>query len=252
MSWYLPQFCSGMWRCDSAIFALQQEGEGAVFLPVGGMAMRIRIVRRAVRRVWIRVHPSGSVVVVASPRYAEHTLWRLVERHREWIQRQRQRFRSMERIQLAKGELLYRGKAYRFVQRVRLGATVLLYPHRRTIESGENLLDAAIQRQWYTNEAERLIRRRTRQLAERYGFRYRQIEVGDYASAWGYCSHDGIITFDWRIAKVPPFVMDYLVLHELLHTKIPHHGPRFWRRLDAICPDYRRAVEWLNTYGRWV
>jgi len=214
--------------------------------------MRVRIIRRAVRRVWIRVHPNGSVVVVASPRYAEHTLWRLVERHRQWIERQRQRFRAMERIQLADGELLYRGSVYRFVHRKRLGETVLLYEHRRTIESGENLLDPAIQQQWYINEAERLVRRRTRQLAERFGFHYRNVTIGDYTSAWGYCSHDGVITFDWRIVKVPPFVMDYLVLHELLHTKIPHHGPRFWRRLSQLCPDYRHAVEWLTTYGRWI
>ncbi len=214
--------------------------------------MRIRIVRRSVRRVWIRVQPSGSVVVVASPRYAEQTLWRLVERHRDWIERQRQRYRAMDRIRIAKGELLYRGQAYRFVRRPRLGDTVLLYPHRRTIESGADLLDATIQEQWYANEAERLVRRRARQLADRFGFCFERVEIGNYTSAWGYCSRDGVITFDWRIAKVPPLVMDYLVLHELLHTRIPHHGAQFWRRLGTICPDYRRAVDWLNTTGRWV
>jgi predicted metal-dependent hydrolase len=214
--------------------------------------MRISIERRAVRRVWIKVHPNGQVVVVASPRYALRTLQRLIERHREWIERQRARYRGMERISLAPGEMLYRGRAYRFVLRPRLGASVLLYPHRRVIASGVNLLIPSVQQQWYVWEAERLVRRRARHLARRYGFTFTRIEIRDYTSAWGYCSPEGVITFDWRIAKVPPSVMDYLILHELVHTKIPNHGPRFWRKLEASYPAYREAVAWLNSYGRWL
>lgn len=214
--------------------------------------MRIVIERRAVRRVWITVQPSGQVVVLASPRYAERTLLQLVAKHRQWIERQRQRYRTMGRLIVGPGELLYRGKVYRIVQRKRLGSDVLLYPHRRIIASGENLDDPEIQRQWYRNEAERLVRRRTRQLAERYGFHYAAVKIGDYRSAWGYCSRDGVIAFDWRIVKVPPQVMEYLILHELVHTDVPDHSSRFWRQLERICPDYRDAIEWLRTYGRWV
>ncbi|RMF36164.1 MAG: M48 family peptidase [Chlorobiota bacterium] len=214
--------------------------------------MRICIERRAVRRVWIKVHPNGQVVVVASPRYTVRTLQQIIERHREWIERQRARYRGMERICLAPGQMLYRGRAYRFVLRPRLGASVLVYPHRCIIASGANLLAPSVQRQWYMWEAERLVRRRARQLARRYGFTFTHIEIRDYTSAWGYCSQEGVITFDWRIAKVPPSVMDYLILHELVHTKIPNHGPRFWRKLEALYPAYREAVAWLNSYGRWL
>jgi len=214
--------------------------------------MRIRIERRSVRRVWIKVHPNGHVVVVASPRYADKTLERLIERHREWIDRQRTRYRSMERIRLASDELLYRGRIYRFVLRPRLGSTVVRYPQRRIIAGGRNLLAPSFQRQWYMEESRRLVVKRARRLALRYGFHFERIEIRDYTSAWGYCSSDGIITFDWRIAMLPPRVMDYLILHELLHTKIPTHGRRFWRHLETLCPSYRAAIEWLNSYGRWL
>lgn len=214
--------------------------------------MRVFIERRPVRRVWIKVHPNGQVVVVASPRYTERVLERLVERHRAWIERQRARYRAMDRVALGPGELLYRGQTYRFVLRRRLGDSVLFYPHRRIIASGVNLLASAVQRQWYMWEAERLVRRRARQLARRFSFTFARIEIRSYTSAWGYCSPDGVITFDWRIAMVPPSVMDYLIVHELVHTRIPSHGPRFWRKLETIYPAYREAVAWLNTYGRWL
>lgn len=214
--------------------------------------MKVAIVRRAVRRVWISVHPDGRVVVTAAPRISEQSLWRLLEQHRSWIDRQRERFRAMQRIVVPKGELLYRGQLYRFVLRKRLGEEVMLYPHRRIIASGVNLLHPAIQRQWYILEAERLVQRRTRQLAARFGFEYRSVAVKDYASAWGYCSRRKELTFDWRIVKVPPEVMDYLILHELVHTEILRHSRRFWQRLEEVCPRYRCAIEWLRTYGRWV
>ncbi|MCS7000604.1 MAG: SprT family zinc-dependent metalloprotease [Bacteroidota bacterium] len=215
--------------------------------------MRIWIERQQlVRRVWIRVEPDGQVVVTAPPWYGERLLWRLVERHREWIERQRRCYRAMDRIIIGREELLYRGHVYRFVLRRGLGSEVLIYPRLRIIASGANLLSSPIQRQWYINEATRLVGRRLRQLAERYGFRFTDFAIREYASAWGYCTSDGTITFDWRIVKVPRFVMDYLLLHELVHTKIPHHGPRFWQQVERLCPAYHKAVHWLRTYGRWI
>lgn len=235
------------------IFALQQWEywcERSVLTTIG--SMHVQIVRRRVRRVWITVHSTGQIVVTASPRYSTLRLQQLIERHRPWIERQQLRYRQLPKIVLQCDELLYRGRVYRFVCRQRLGASVLIYPRRRIIASGVNLLDPVIGQQWYENEAARLVRRRAVQLASRYGFTFARVEIRNYSRAWGYCSSDGLITFDWRIVKVPPFVMDYLILHELVHTKIPHHGLRFWQRLESICPAYRRAVEWLNSYGRWV
>ncbi|MBA3885344.1 MAG: M48 family metallopeptidase [Acidobacteria bacterium] len=49
---------------------------------------------------------------------------------------------------------------------------------------------------------------------------------------------------------MPPAVRDYVLLHELMHLKQQNHGVRFWRLVEAACPDFRAAEQWLKTDGR--
>ena len=60
---------------------------------------------------------------------------------------------------------------------------------------------------------------------------------GSYAGAggtkgwkrrWGECHPDGTLKFNWRLIMCPPAVIDYVVVHELAHLKVPGHNPRFW------------------------
>jgi predicted metal-dependent hydrolase len=57
---------------------------------------------------------------------------------------------------------------------------------------------------------------------------------------WGSCSVDGRILMNVDAVKLPAGCLDYLLLHELCHLHQPHHGPAFWRLLDACLPDWER------------
>jgi len=48
----------------------------------------------------------------------------------------------------------------------------------------------------------------------------------------------------------PPDVIDYVVLHELVHLKIKNHSRTFWNGVAALMPDYKRHVDWLKKNGR--
>jgi predicted metal-dependent hydrolase len=48
---------------------------------------------------------------------------------------------------------------------------------------------------------------------------------------------------------LPPEIIDYVVVHELAHLRVPGHNPRFWGQVAAILPDYRERRQWLNRYG---
>jgi predicted metal-dependent hydrolase len=74
--------------------------------------------------------------------------------------------------------------------------------------------------------------------------------VRDQQSRWGACSPKGTITLNWRLVQVPPFVCDYVLIHELMHRRELNHSRRFWRHVASVCPRYREARRWLLTRGR--
>ncbi|HSI85004.1 MAG: YgjP-like metallopeptidase domain-containing protein [Candidatus Methylacidiphilales bacterium] len=90
---------------------------------------------------------------------------------------------------------------------------------------------------------------RTEELAHQHGIKISRVTVRAQRSRWGSCSADGAISLNWRLIHAPPEVRDYLIIHELMHRRQMNHSARFWREVEAACPDYRQAEKWLDTHS---
>jgi predicted metal-dependent hydrolase len=77
----------------------------------------------------------------------------------------------------------------------------------------------------------------------------RSIAYKDTKSRWGSCTSEGNLSFSWRIAMAPDFVIDYLAAHEVAHLKEMNHGPDFWATCKALCPRTTEAKRWLKQNG---
>ena len=72
------------------------------------------------------------------------------------------------------------------------------------------------------------------ELAEHYGFKYKKVKITGSKSRWGSCSATGSINLSCYLMLLPPHLMDYVLLHELTHTKEMNHGPQFWEILNDL------------------
>lgn len=81
------------------------------------------------------------------------------------------------------------------------------------------------------------------------GRSYRSISLRDTKSRWGSCSSDGKLSFSWRVIMAPPFVLDYLVAHEVAHLVEMNHGPQFWQTCENLCPHMDDGKKWLKKHG---
>ena len=76
-----------------------------------------------------------------------------------------------------------------------------------------------------------------------------RITVRDTRSRWGSCSHDGNLSFCWRLVMAPMMVLDYVVAHEVAHLRWTHHGPRFWATVATLTANAGAARCWLDDHG---
>ena len=87
---------------------------------------------------------------------------------------------------------------------------------------------------------------RVAEIAETWGFCYTKVTVTGAKTRWGSCSGKNSLCFSQRLALASRPVADYVILHELAHTREHNHSPRFWAVVETYMPDYRQRREELH------
>jgi hypothetical protein len=94
-------------------------------------------------------------------------------------------------------------------------------------------------------EAREKLGQRLTELADRHGLTFTRFSIRRQKTRWGSCTHHGAINLNIALARLPQNLMDYVILHELLHTRIKGHGRIFWKeleRLHAQAVDHHRQL----------
>jgi predicted metal-dependent hydrolase len=205
------------------------------------------------RRYTLRVRERDrAVVLTMPPRGSLRQAKDFVERNAGWIATRVKRI--PDKAPFANGvEIPLRGVVHRIVHRPRARGTVWT----DTAEDGAPLLCVAGRaehiarrlRDFLKREAKRDLTEATRRHAGSLGVEIQKIGVRDTLSRWGSCSSDGALSYSWRLVLAPPFVLDYLAAHEVAHRRELNHSARFWRVVDELTPERRRAEAWLKSQG---
>ena len=98
-------------------------------------------------------------------------------------------------------------------------------------------------------DARKKIIGRLHQLAEQYGFTYHKVSIRNQRTRWGSCSGKGNISLNMKLVALPPELSDYVLLHELVHTRIHNHSQRFWKELDKYVGNGKAKAKRLIEYG---
>jgi predicted metal-dependent hydrolase len=105
--------------------------------------------------------------------------------------------------------------------------------HRLEFIRGENDAEAAIWR-LLKREAVDYLPARVRELSELHGYPVSGIKIRKMKSRWGSCTARKSINLNSWLVMLPEHLSDYVILHELVHTRIPDHSKRFWEELDRL------------------
>jgi len=206
------------------------------------------------KTVELSVERDGSLVILAPSGTADSLLKGYVRDKTFWIYTKLAQKEALQHPVTAKeyvtGEgFHYLGKTYR----------LLLVDKQDTplkLEEGQfKLLRVEAERgrihfiRWYTAHAQPWIRRRVERFAARVGAAPNGVEVRELGFRWGSCGKVGGLNFNWATILLPPSVVEYVIVHELVHLLEPNHTPEFWTRVERALPDYEKRKVWLAEHG---
>lgn len=206
--------------------------------------------KREIKHARIRVSENLRVRVLVPEDFSNTDVRLLIEKKQKWIDKNISKFKGKrEKIKLHKNQLLLFGNRYNYFFNEKLHNKIELNHEHKTIQSKLNLVDKEIQLKWYRKFAKQILTERLIELAKKNKLRYNKVFIRDQRTKWGNCSAEKNLSFNWRLIKTPQFVIDYLIIHELVHTRTMNHHQKFWTELKSLFPEYQEAVKWLDKYG---
>lgn len=211
------------------------------------------------RRMSIHVHPHGQVEVVVPKRTRSAEVQTFVVSHREWIERAR---RAMGVDNMPSVALFPSEVSLRFIDRtwaitrVPTKTRVRLREVRGELQlhgvQDDELKAFSLLQNWIKEQGRLNLVPRLEALSSQTGLLYRRNQIRLQRSRWGSCSSRGSISLNAAAMFVEPSLVDYLILHELSHTRHMNHSARFWKLLDSLSPGARQSDRALNRAWRDV
>jgi predicted metal-dependent hydrolase len=97
-------------------------------------------------------------------------------------------------------------------------------------------------------EAGRLLPQRLTLLAEKHDFKFKSVDVKQLKTKWGSCNQNHEITLNYYLMQLPWNLIDYVLIHELVHTEHLNHSESFWSRFEQALPGAKKIRAELKTY----
>jgi hypothetical protein len=213
-----------------------------------------KIIRSRRRTISLEVTPAATVIVRAPLRTPAEYIEEIIQKKSSWI------LRKMDEIKrrplspchkYAEGEMfLFLGRSYP-LHLVEDGSITIERSDRLYVSS-TLLPDIRNQlKHWYRVEARKEIRARCMWFSLKTGHVPETIRITDARQRWGSCTHKGGLSFSWRLIQAPPEIVDYVVVHELVHISQPDHSKKFWDKIRKIMPDFEQRRNWLKDH-EWL
>ena len=98
-------------------------------------------------------------------------------------------------------------------------------------------------------QAGKILAQKLEKWAKKYGFIYNRLFVRNQKTRWGSCSPKNNISLNMKLVRLPEKLMDYVILHELVHTRVKNHGLRFYIEMDRLVSNRKSLDKELKGYG---
>lgn len=200
--------------------------------------------RRASRSLRLSINASGEVRVSLPPWLPYKAGLVFAQSRLDWIIAQRPLVNPFKDGQTIGKQhhlqLKINVSATTVTTRVQRDRVVVTHPLRMKPEAPE--VQMAIQRaaiRAIRQEATALLPPRLTLLAEQHGFSYNGVAIKQLTSRWGSCDQNKNIALNLFLMQLPPELIDYVLLHELSHTRHLNHGSDFWELLESVLPGAR-------------
>jgi predicted metal-dependent hydrolase len=223
---------------------------------VDGIGTVVLAKRRGTKHIRLSITARGDIRI-SVPYWAPYEAGiRFAKSRQDWILKQKM---PSNNAVLKSGHRIGKAHTVRFVEGTALRSAIKGTDITVTFAPGQLITDENVQtlakkasERALKKEAEKLLPQRLDMLAKSHGFQYKSVAIKKLHSRWGSCSNNQEIALSYYLMQLPWPLIDYVLLHELAHTKYMHHQSTFWELLGSLIPAVKEQRKEIKRYRPMV
>lgn len=209
-----------------------------------------RIIRSKRKTLSLTINENAELVIRAPLRLPINKIQDFINEKESWINRKQAIIENQIKDAASnQNKLLYLGSF--FPININQSAT------KGLIFTGEEFIANSIEpiplslsiKKWYKKKFREIAIPRVTYFAEQHNLMVNQIRIKNQKTMWGSCSSKNNINLNYLLLMAPMKVIDYVIIHELVHTIHRNHSLDFWSSVESIMPDYKEHKLWLKANG---
>lgn len=213
------------------------------------------------RHVKVRINSSGQLTATIPNRFALNTLKRLIDESRDELRpilkkirdAQPEAYIHRQKIGASHVLILNPSDVKTIRSRLKGSEAIVTYPSR--LDGANPSVQQAAQaiiRRALKLQAESYLPRQLQYLADTHGYSFRSVTFGNAQGRWGSCTSNKVIRLNIALMKLPMGLIDYVLIHELAHTRELNHSSRFWDLVEAAYPHYKSSRKQLKQFSPYI
>ena len=209
-----------------------------LFINDAELTYQIRFSKKA-KYLQLRITSSNQLELIIPKRYSIKDGNKFIHDKVDWIKKyQKNLVLPVKKEFYLFGEKLSVEQNFNFFltkHRIRLNKNILI------VESpaDSRITKAEIFQIYLRKISKEYFMERVQFFSDQFGFKYKTVKIRGQKTRWGSCSSNGNLSFNFKLLQFKKEIIDYVIIHELCHTKQMNHSPKFWKLVEQYCPDYK-------------
>ena len=217
-----------------------------------GSNINYELIKKNRRTISLKITPEG-VVVSAPILMTKYKINQLLQKKSKWIQKKLLLTSYNEEPFEIQNGVKFKILDKELEVTLREGENNISITGSRCSINFNNLSDhlklKKIFKLWIKNYALNYFTRRIKVLSRENNLKVNAALISNAKTRWGTCNSRKEIRLNWRLIQAPPFVIDYVICHELSHLKFMNHSSDFWQQVQLLFPNYKEAELYLKENG---
>ena len=209
-----------------------------------------KIIRSKRKTLSLTINENAELIIRAPKRLSIEKIQDFINEKENWINRKKRLIENqIKDVTSNHNKLLYLGNL--FPINVEQNASKELF------FTGEEFIANSIEpdslslsiKKWYKNKFKEIALPRVAYFANKHNLMINQVRIKNQKTMWGSCSSKNNINLNYFLLMAPMGVIDYVIVHELVHTIHRNHSTDFWDSVESIMPEFQEHKRWLKKNG---
>ena len=209
-----------------------------------------KIIRSKRKTLSLTINENAELIIRAPKRLSIEKIQDFINEKENWINRKKRLIENqIKDVTSNHNKLLYLGNL--FPINVEQNASKELF------FTGEEFITNSIEpdslslsiKKWYKNKFKEIALPRVAYFANKHNLMVNQVRIKNQKTMWGSCSSKNNINLNYLLLMAPMGVIDYVIVHELVHTIHRNHSTDFWDSVESIMPEFQEHKRWLKKNG---